>query len=205
MTDRAFRELIDEAVEQRRSLDTPRFRRLADGASEQDRGYWQRQALLDRTIVAWRGGARTPSSRRGESLTVIGAGVFVKAWRGVRQGQTAAALALGLSAVVIWSGWGEKPPEPVAITVPTDPVVAIEPGPVSPEPFDSRPVEPVRPEAGQIAAGGLTDGAGGAGGFTEATETAERLAYAFQPVGEHVGSVVRLLIDAVPGSDVFSM
>ena len=46
---------------------------------------------------------------------------------------------------------------------------------------------------------------GPADGYAEATETAERLAYAFEPVGEHVGSVVRLLIDAVPGSDVFAM
>ncbi|HEX6987435.1 MAG TPA: hypothetical protein VF170_18800, partial [Planctomycetaceae bacterium] len=41
--------------------------------------------------------------------------------------------------------------------------------------------------------------------FAQAAVTAERLAYAFEPVGQQVGTVVRFLVDAVPGADVFSM
>ncbi len=36
--------------------------------------------------------------------------------------------------------------------------------------------------------------------LADATQTADRLAYAFQPVSDGVGDVMRLLIDAVPGA-----
>lgn len=41
--------------------------------------------------------------------------------------------------------------------------------------------------------------------FAAASVTAGRLAYALQPVGEQVSSVVQLLIDSVPGSEVFAL
>jgi len=201
MTDPAFREIVDAAIEARRPLDTPAFSRLAESASEADRRYWRAHARLDRAVADWQAKHAVPKVRTVTRAALVTAGLALKAWQGVRSAQTAATLALALSAVVIWSGRQTEPLEPLVANSPTEPVLTI----------DSEPIAPVPQDASSGASGGssaplaLADPPAARGDFAEATETAERLAYAFQPVGEQVGSVVRLLIDAVPGSDVFSM
>lgn len=199
---RGFRELVDAAIEARRPLDTAEFARLAGEASPADRRYWQRQVRLDFAIADWRGAeevrvVRSPFRTAGAAF---GAGALV-AWRSVRTAQTAAALALGLTAAfLLWP----KVPAPVVETfaVSVDSEHAAEPSP------------PVQPAPAAAPGTTVPDGNRGSSDtlamaqdkrFEEATATAERLAYAFQPVGEQVGTVVRFLIDAVPGSDVFSM
>lgn len=196
----SFRELVDAAIEAREPLDTPAFARLAESASPVDRAYWQSQIRLDGALSEWRR-KQVPVATRGP-LRVAGsvaAATALKTWQGVRSAQTATALALGLSAVVIWSGREAAPPAPGGSAVadlPAEPVMTVKPPVVAPMP---------RMALDDSQALAMAEPAVPRDGFAEAAETAERLAYAFQPVGEQVGSVVRLLIDAVPGSDVFSM
>jgi hypothetical protein len=199
---RGFRELVDAAIEARRPLDTAEFARLAGEASPADRRYWQAQVRLDSAIADWRDAEKAGVVRRRSrtAANVVGAGALA-AWRTFGTPRTAAALALGLSATfLLWP----KASAPVIETV----AVSIEPEHSA---ASSRPVRPAPVPAPQPPAPGTTRGPNDTLAmaqdkrFEEATATAERLAYAFQPVGEQVGTVVRFLIDAVPGSDVFSM
>jgi hypothetical protein len=196
----SFRELVDAAIEAHEPLDTPAFARLAEGASSADRDYWRSQICLDRAVSAWqRKSSDLPTRSLLRSTATIAAAAVLKTWHGVRSAQTAAALALGLSAVVVWSGREAAPPDAVVSAVAavrTKPVATLRPPVVA-------QIPQMRLDDSQALA--MADSAAPRDGFAEAAETAERLAYAFQPVGEQVGSVVRLLIDAVPGSDVFSM
>lgn len=193
----SFRELVNAAIEAREPLDTPAFVRLAESASPADRAYWRSQVRLDAAVSDWRRKHASPPGRLRRAGAVTAAAAL-KAWHGTRTAQ-ATALALGLSAVVIWYSRESGPSEPDVSTiaaVPVEPVMTLRPPVVAPAPraeFDgSRTLAMAEPGTPQPD-------------FAEAAEAAERLAYAFQPVGEQVSSVVQLLIDAVPGSDVFSM
>jgi DNA-binding transcriptional LysR family regulator len=171
-----FRRLIAEAIASREPLDTEDFARLAIEAG--DDAFWRSQVDLDRAIWAWNVHSKRRTPRR---LVVRRVSTLV------------AAVAAGISVV-----WLARPAETVAPEVriqagvtefPNGPIVAALPAIT--EPFALMPVvAPKPPQDLRLA---------------EATATAERLAYAFQPVGEQVNSVVRLLIDAVPGSDVFAL
>lgn len=108
-------------------------------------------------------------------------------------------MALGLSAAFLW--WSRAPveePPAVAMFSPAEPVKFEDPEKAVP----SIALPDLRDDASVLA---VAAPAAPPHDFAKAADTAERLAYAFQPVGERVGSVVRLLIDSVPGSDVFSM
>lgn len=200
MTDRTLRELVDAAIEDRRPLDTPAFARLADKASKGDRLYWLAQTRLDEAVAVWRERESADRVRPAGIAAVVAARLALHAWRGLRTAKTSAALALGLSGIVVWSGREAEPPGVAMPAVSLERVMTVAPGPVPP----ARSVDGVPEFRGQPYLAPDSP-SGPADGYAEATETAERLAYAFEPVGEHVGSVVRLLIDAVPGSDVFAM
>jgi hypothetical protein len=170
-----FRQLVAEAVASRESIDTDDFALLAAEAG--DESFWRSQVDLDRAIATWSSRKKELRSRRIVMRRISGA---------------VAAVAAGVAAF-----WLARP-EPVApdlllkgsVTIsakatnfPAVPLVA--------ERSIPAPVIAPRPRQDQRLA--------------EATATAERLAYAFQPVGEQVSSVVRLLIDSVPGADVLSL
>jgi DNA-binding transcriptional LysR family regulator len=171
-----YRRLIAEAIASREPLDTEEFARLAIEAG--DDAFWRSQVDLDRAIGAWNVHSKRRSPRR----------LVVR-----RVSSLVAAVAAGIGVV-----WITRPGETVA------PEVRIQAGitelpsrsivaglPAITEQFALVPVVAPRPPQDLRLA--------------EATATAERLAYAFQPVGEQVSSVVRLLIDAVPGSDVLAL
>jgi hypothetical protein len=170
-----FRQLIADAVASRESIDTDDFARLAAEAG--DEPFWRSQVDLDRAIATWSARKKERRSRRLAMRRVFAA---------------VATLAAGVAA--FWLA----PPEPIAsdlllegsvavsakaMNVPTLPLVA--------ERSIPAPIVAPRPPRNERLA--------------EATATAERLAYAFRPVGEQVSSVVRLLIDSVPGADVLSL
>jgi hypothetical protein len=170
-----FRQLVADAVASRESIDTDEFARLAAEAG--DESFWRSQVDLDRAIATWSAHTKERGSRRLVMRRV-----------------SAAVTALAAGVAVFWVAR----PEPVAsdlllkgsvtisakmTSVPAVPSVAERSVPA--------PVVAPRPPQDQRLA--------------EATATAERLAYAFQPVGEQVSSVVRLLIDSVPGADVLSL
>jgi hypothetical protein len=171
-----YRRLIAEAIASRASLDTEEFARLAIEAG--DDAFWRSQVDLDRAIWAWNAHSKRRTPRR-----FVVRRVFA----------LVSTVAAGIGAV-----WLARPAETVAPEVRiqasstelrNQPIVAALPAIT--EPFALVPVVAPRPPQDRRLA--------------EATATAERLAYAFQPVGEQVNSVVRLLIDAVPGSDVFAL
>jgi len=176
MTVVQFRRLIEEAVALRQPLDTDDFAQFAAEAG--DEAFWRSQVDLDRAIEAWSVRSKRPNPRR-----LVVRRVF--AW--------VATLAAGIGVI-----WLARPADSLAPEVrieanlsksSSQPIVAALP--VMSEPLALAPVVAPRPPQDQRLA--------------NAAATAERLAYAFQPVGEQVSSVVRLLMDAVPGSDVFSL
>jgi hypothetical protein len=173
-----FRQLVADAVASRESIDTDDFARLAAEAG--DESFWRSQVDLDRAIATWSARTKERRSRR----------------RVMRRVPVAvAALAAGVA--VFWVAR----PEPIAsdlllkasmtVSAKAASVPAVPAVPSVAERLTPAPVVAPRPPQDQRLA--------------EATATAERLAYAFQPVGEQVSSVVRLLIDSVPGADVLSL
>lgn len=194
----SFRELVNTAIEAREPLDTPAFARLAESASPADLIYWRSQIRLDAAVSDWQRKCATAPGRL-RTAGAVTASATLKAWRRARTAQTATALALGLSAVVIWHSRETGPSDPdvsVIAAAPVEPVMVVRPPAVAPVP---------RTKSGGTKALAMAEPGVPQPDFAEAAEAAERLAYAFQPVGEQVSSVVQLLIDAVPGSDVFSM
>jgi hypothetical protein len=171
-----FRQQLAEAVEARESLATARMASLAAEAG--DIAFWQSQVRLDRAIGAWKDQRRPRLAGR----PLAG-----------RLCASIAALAAGFGAA-----WVSRPVEtmlPNVATVPTMAVATLEPP--TAEGFESIRPEPLVPVVAPIPRNENR--------LAAATVTAERLAYAFQPVGEQVSSVVRLLIDSVPGADVFAL
>ena len=175
----AYQRRLRDAVEARETLDRPEFARLAMQAGQCDE--WRREVQLDQAISAWRQQQRKAGLRqtvRQQAMTI------------------AAATALGLGGL-----WLMQPVEPVLTAGPAiaEQVSYEEPTDrgrlVAARPLDSshrsQPVAAPRPDELDR--------------FAQASVTAERLAYAIQPVGEQVGSMVRLLFDAVPGTDVLAM
>lgn len=171
-----FHRLIAQAVAARDPLDTEEFARLAEESGEEM--FWRSQVDLDRAIRTWKHQTK-PNVRRRFTARRVSVGV--------------ATLAAGLGAI-----WINRPVEPIEPKVRSEasiaatPTEAIMPSvPAVAQRWSPAPiVAPKPPQDRRLA---------------EAAETAERLAYAFQPVGEQVSSVVRLLIDAVPGSEVFAL
>lgn len=171
-----FRRRLAAAIASRQALDTPHWAQRAIEAD--DVAFWQAQVQLERAIPAWKHhSVTTPRTR-----SVI---------------RRVAAPVMAMSLAVA-AAWISHPVESVVPLAPPEPVVAMVPvgdvlisKPADPLPAILPPVVARRPAPDNRLA--------------EATVTAERLAYAFQPVGEQVGSVVRLLIDAVPGADVFAL
>ncbi|MBA3314282.1 MAG: hypothetical protein M3552_22790 [Planctomycetota bacterium] len=171
-----FRRRVADAVESREALDTPELARLASEAG--DVAFWRSQVRLDRAISAWKTPDRSITLRR-PVLRRLGAAV------------SAAAIGFG-------AAWISRPAETVVPDMP--PVTTMQVAALD------VPVEPpseiiTRTELTPVAAPRPSQDTR----LAQATLTAERLAYAFQPVGDQVSSVVRLLIDAVPGADVLAL
>lgn len=171
-----FHRLIAEAVAAREPLDTEKFARLAEESGEEM--FWRSQVDLDCAIRTWKHQAK-PNVRRRLTAHRVSVGV--------------ATLAAGFGAI-----WMSGPVKPVApkvrseVSVAAAPTDAIRPSvPTVAQRWPPAPIVAQKPPEDRRLA--------------EAAETAGRLAYAFQPVGEQVSSVVRLLIDAVPGSEVFAL
>ena len=171
-----FRKLVADAVASREPIDTEEFARLAAEAG--DERFWHSQVDLERAIAAWGTRAKQHKVRR----------IAVR-----RISACAAALAAGFGAV-----WLARPMEPVGSSVPSAPTVKVSPAATI---VLATPVVAVRPVQAPVVAPRPPQDQR----MAEAAATAERLAYALQPVGEQVSSVVRLLIDAVPGADVFAL
>lgn len=171
----SFRRHLADAVESRRPFDTPEMSQLA--AEADDVAYWRNQVRLDQAISLWKEDwvVRKPRHASGRFVVAV------------------AAMALGLG--VVWVSRPLQVMTPGAPQAATMTVAAVEvPGDVVSNIVVPEPIEPV---VAPLPRGDTR--------LAEATVTAERLAYAFQPVGEQVGSVVRLLIDSVPGADVFAL
>lgn len=145
-------------------------------SDSQDRAFFEQQAQLDQVISLWKA-HHVRTGRRRRSRNAL-AGVSL--------------LAAGILGVALLNPpkryeAGSEVESPAIVSVD---VVETD---VSPETIATvlePAVAPLPEESEQYAA---------------ATVTAGRLAYALQPVGEHVSSVVQLLIDAVPGSEVFAL
>jgi hypothetical protein len=171
-----FHRLIAEAVAAREPLDTEEFALLAEVSGEET--FWRSQVDLDRAICAWKQREKPTVHRRRFAQRIL---------------LSVAGVAAGLGAI-----WMSRPIDPIAprvqietsiVAAPTDAIMP--PVPAIAQPWSPDPVVAPKPSQDRRLA--------------DAAETAERLAYAFQPVGEQVSSVVRLLIDAVPGSDVLAL
>ena len=173
-----FRDRIERAVENREPLDTPEFRRLAATATEHERADFRDQVALDHAIVAWRGAVRETQIR-------------VAVRRRVAAFVAAAAAGAGFAWIAV-SGPATHDATGIDVAQ-TSPVAVIAPENAARSAVVVRdPLVASRPSSPQTQ-------------FAEASLTAERLAYAFEPVGEQVGTVLRFLVDSVPGADVFSM
>jgi hypothetical protein len=171
-----FRQLVAEAITSRQPLETEDFARLAEETGEEM--FLRSQIDLDHAIRAWKAHARP--NRRGRFVTRR-----ASAW--------IATIAAGVSAIWLAQTIGPAAPEvrSEASTTTATIDVSVTSVPAVAELWPRAPIVAPKPVQDHRLA--------------EATATAERLAYAFQPVGEQVSSVVRLLMDAVPGSEVFAL
>ncbi|MGC1273454.1 MAG: hypothetical protein WBC44_07070 [Planctomycetaceae bacterium] len=175
-----FRDRVESAIESHEPLDTPELRRLSLAADGDDRAYWRSQMQLDRAIADWQQELRP---RRSPAAIVRRAAAVLSI--------TAAGVAAGwLSGASLWFASNDQ----AARSIPSNDVVMIAEPEIGVPPVSSHPVDQT------LAQHQLTSDQ-----YAEAAETAGRLAYAFEPVGDRVGTVVRFLVDAVPGSDVFAM
>lgn len=174
-----FRERVELAIESRESLDTPDLQQSSLAASGDDRAWWQEQLRLEQAIAEWRNAQCSPRPLQ----------------RNVRRlAAVVSVAAAGLVAGWITTGMPIFPPDRAARTaVGTEETAAMSNGAAAASgTFADRPAA-------------LPDDPFQSDQFAEAAATAGRLAYAFEPVGERVGTVFRFLVDSVPGSDVFAM
>lgn len=175
-----FRNRVESAVESHEPLDTPELRRLSLAADGDDRAYWRSQMQLDRAIACWQ---QELGPRRSSAAFIRRAAAVLSI--------TAAGVAAGwLSGASLGIGSNDE----AVRSIPSDEFVMIAEPEISVPPVSSHSVDQTLAQ-NQLASDQ----------YAEAAETAGRLAYAFEPVGERVGTVVRFLVDAVPGSDVFAM
>lgn len=178
-----FRDRVESAIESREPLDTPELRRLSFSGTCEEREWWQEQVRIDRAIGEWQSEFCPSQPLR---------------WNARRL-----AAALAVTAAGLLAGWFAASDSVPDSNQPVRP--ASVPGEVASVPTVSPIAPKPRVETDAFGPSTLATHQFKSDQFAEAAETAGRLAYAFEPVGERVGTVVRFLVDSVPGSDVFAM
>ena len=173
-----FRERVQTAIENREPVDSAELHRLALSADPEDAEWWQEQIALERAIAEWRTVVRRSSARAEIARRVAISFATVAAGAALVWLSTSPGVELHETEVI--AAIAEAEEIAVGAEVRPERLLASRAPVVAP-----RPASPDR--------------------FAQASITAERLAYAFEPVGERVSTVFRFLVDSVPGAEVFSM